>query len=143
MFLHAGPEHLISNMIGLFLLGRMVEATVGSLRMGLIYLIGGLASMAGVLALAVAGVTQPEVLVGASGAIFALIGAIALRRLSDFLATRHIADRHNLSLIVIVLLIQASIDLSLPQISFAAHGLGFVAGIALAWMFGTAHSNRR
>lgn len=143
MFLHAGPEHLISNMIGLFLLGRMVEATVGSLRMGLVYLIGGLVSMAGVLALTEAGLTQPDVLVGASGAIFALIGAIALRRLSDFLATRHIADRHNLSLIVIVLLIQAAIDLSLPQISFTAHGIGFIAGIALAWIFGTAHASRR
>ncbi|WP_448951442.1 rhomboid family intramembrane serine protease [Labrys neptuniae] len=143
MFLHAGPEHLISNMLGLFLLGRMLENAIGSLRFGVIYLAGGLISMGGVFALMQAGIVEPDLLVGASGAIFALIGAIALRRLADFLATRHIADRQSLSLIAIVLVIQATIDLSLPQISFSAHGIGFVAGIALAWLLGLARASRR
>lgn len=143
MFLHAGPEHLVGNMLGLFLIGRMLESFVGSLRLGVIYLGGGVLSMAGVVALTQAGLIESNPLVGASGAIFALVGAIVLRRLADFLATRHLADRFSLSMIAVVLAIQATIDLSLPQISFTAHVMGFIAGIVLAWMLGLARPRRR
>jgi rhomboid protease GluP len=134
MFLHAGPEHLISNMLALWILGRFVELSLGTWRTAVIYGLGGLISMAGVIGLTEAGITESEVLVGASGAIFALLGAIALRRLTDFLTTRHISDRRNLTLIGMVLVLQAAIDLALPQISFAAHGVGLVAGVVLGWL---------
>lgn len=134
MFLHAGPEHLISNMFALWILGRFVESAMGTWRTAVIYGVGGLVSMAGVIGLTQAGFVEPNLLVGASGAIFALLGAIALRRLADFLATRTITDRRNLSMIAMVLGLQAVIDLALPQISFAAHGIGLVAGVVLGWV---------
>ncbi|MDQ0391685.1 rhomboid family intramembrane serine protease [Labrys monachus] len=134
MFLHAGPEHLVSNMFALWVLGRFVEAAMGPLRTGLIYGVGGLASMAGVLWLTQMGLIEPNLLVGASGAIFALLGAIALRRLADFLASRAVADRRNLTLIIMVLAIQAVIDLAVPQISFTAHGIGLAVGLLLGWL---------
>ena len=131
MFLHAGPEHLISNMFALWVLGRFVEMLAGPVRTLLIYGIGGILSMAGVLWLDQLGISEPNVLVGASGAIFALFGAIAYRRIADYLTTRAIADRQNLTMILTVLGIQAVIDLSMPQISFSAHIAGLVAGVAL------------
>ncbi|GLS23415.1 hypothetical protein GCM10007874_64360 [Labrys miyagiensis] len=134
MFLHAGPEHLISNMFALWVLGRFVEIGMGTWRMAVIYGVGGLISMAGVVGLTAAGLTEPNLLVGASGAIFALLGAIALQRLTDFLATRTVADRRNLSMVGLVLVLQAGIDLALPQISFTAHLIGLLAGIALGWI---------
>jgi rhomboid protease GluP len=134
MFLHAGPEHLVSNMFALWVLGRFVEAAMGPVRTAIIYGAGGLASMAGVLWLTWMGLIEPNLLVGASGAIFALLGAIALRRLADFLTSRTLADRRNLSLILMVLAIQAVIDLAVPQISFTAHGIGLAAGMLLGWL---------
>lgn len=136
MFLHAGSEHLISNMFALWVLGRFVEIGMGTWRMAVVYAVGGLISMAGVVGLTEAGLSEPNVLVGASGAIFALLGAIALQRLTDFLATRTIADRRNLTMVGMVLVLQAAIDLALPQISFAAHLIGLLAGAALGWVLG-------
>jgi rhomboid protease GluP len=134
LFLHAGPEHLLSNMLALWVLGRFVESAMGSRRTALIYGLGGLISMAGVVGLMQEGFIEPDLLVGASGAIFALLGAMALARLNDFLASRHIADRRNLMLIALVLGIEAVIDLVLPQVSFSAHAIGFAAGVVLGWL---------
>ena len=36
--------------------------------------------------------------------------------------------------IVMVLGIQAVIDLAVPQISFTAHGIGLVVGLLLGWL---------
>lgn len=70
MFLHVGLLHLAVNLYGLWVLGRLVEQMVGSLRFFVIYvgsgLVGGLASH-----LIGAGVTS----VGASGAVFGLLAA--------------------------------------------------------------------
>ena len=131
MFLHAGFAHIFSNMLALWVLGGFVESSFGSWRMLVIYLLGGLASMAGVLFLMQGGIIEPNLLVGASGAIFALLGAIGYMRVSDYLRTRTIANRRHLMMIVAVLAIQFGIDLAVPQISFTAHGLGFVVGAVL------------
>lgn len=133
MFLHAGPEHLISNMVGLWVLGRIVEISLGTWRMAAIYGVGGLASMAAVVGLTAAGLAESNLLVGASGAIFALLGAIAVQRVTDYFTNRTIADRRNLSMLALVLVLQAGIDLAVPQISFSAHGFGLVAGAVLGW----------
>jgi rhomboid protease GluP len=81
-----------------------------------------------------AGWIEPNILVGASGAIFALLGAIALTRLSDYLQSRAVSDRRNLTMVGIILAIQIVIDLAVPQISFSAHGIGLVAGVVLGWL---------
>jgi membrane associated rhomboid family serine protease len=68
-FLHAGFLHLAFNMFALYVLGTMLEPAVGRLRFGLIY---GVALLAGSLG-AVLQTGAPTV--GASGAIFGLMGA--------------------------------------------------------------------
>lgn len=42
MFIHADFEHLIGNMVALFLFGKLVEQRLGSLRMAIIYLVPAL-----------------------------------------------------------------------------------------------------
>lgn len=75
MFLHFGVEHLCFNMLLLLFAGDMLEARVGSLRYLLIYLGGGLAG--NLLSLFVSVSTgNYAVSAGASGAIFAVIGAL-------------------------------------------------------------------
>jgi len=131
MFLHAGFAHIFGNMLALWALGSFVENSLGSWRILVIYLLGGLASMAGVLFLMQSGIIEPGLLVGASGAIFALLGAIGYMRVSDYQRRRTIVNRRGLMMVVVVLAIQFGIDLAVPQISFTAHGLGFVAGAVL------------
>ncbi len=69
MFLHIGPTHLISNLIGLFMLGPILEGHLGHWRFAAIYLVGGLFGSVASYAL------SPALSAGASGAVFALLGA--------------------------------------------------------------------
>ena len=69
MFLHIGPIHLISNLIGLFWLGPIIEGHFGHLRFAVIYLLGGLLGSIASYAF------SPAPSAGASGAVFALLGA--------------------------------------------------------------------
>ena len=72
-FLHASIVHLGSNMLALFFIGRALEPALGSLRLGLIYFVSLVAGSLGVMAL------EPDSLsIGASGAIFGLMGAFVV-----------------------------------------------------------------
>lgn len=73
MFLHGGFGHLLGNMVFLWLVGCLIEAGCGSVRYLLIYLFGGLFAV-GLFGLIYSESTVP--LVGASGAIAALMGAV-------------------------------------------------------------------
>jgi membrane associated rhomboid family serine protease len=71
-FMHAGLPHLFLNMYSLFILGQLLEPAVGRLRFALIYFVSLLAGSFGALLVE----TDPtRYTVGASGAIFGLMGA--------------------------------------------------------------------
>jgi len=69
-FLHYGPFHLLLNMVGLYWFGSLLERRIGSGRFVLLYLVSGLAGSAGALV-----VSPTSATVGASGAIFGILGA--------------------------------------------------------------------
>lgn len=75
VFLHFGVEHLCFNMLLLLFAGDMLEARMGHMRYLLIYLGGGLAG--NLLSLLVSVLKGSYAIsAGASGAIFAVIGAL-------------------------------------------------------------------
>lgn len=71
-FLHGDPWHLVSNMVFLSVFADDVEDRLGSLRFAAFYLAGGAVAS---LAHGVVDPTSPVPLVGASGAIAAVMGA--------------------------------------------------------------------
>jgi len=74
-FVHAGWLHLIFNLMTLLFCGRQVEEVLGGRLLLVLYIIGAYAAAAGQWALAPHS-TVP--MIGASGAISAIIGAYAL-----------------------------------------------------------------
>jgi membrane associated rhomboid family serine protease len=70
-FLHAGFLHLAFNAFALYVLGSLLEPAIGRLRFGTIYFVSLLAGSFGALLFEPRGLT-----VGASGAIFGLMGAL-------------------------------------------------------------------
>ena len=70
-FMHYGPFHLLMNMYSLYLLGGALEEALGRIRYVALYLVSGLAGSAGALL-----VSPNSLTLGASGAIFGVIGAI-------------------------------------------------------------------
>lgn len=75
MFLHFGISHLANNMLLLFVFGQRLEPVVGKLRFALIYIIGGVGGNVVSLFLEIIKENY-AVSAGASGAIFAAMGAI-------------------------------------------------------------------
>ena len=128
LFLHAGFLHLAFNLFALYVLGPPLERSIGTIRFLACYLISGLASSAGVVALTEIGLVQVSQLVGASGCIMGVVGAWA----GLLLRHRHAPfAKQRLANIGLIVAIQIAFDLSTPQVSMAAHMCGLVAGFFL------------
>jgi membrane associated rhomboid family serine protease len=133
LFLHGGVLHLAFNLFALYVLGPPLERSIGTIRFLACYLISGLASSAGVVALNELGLVRVAELIGASGCIMGVVGAWA-----GFLLRHHHAPfaKQRLANIGLIVVIQIAFDLSTPQVSMAAHLCGLVAGFFLGLILG-------
>ncbi len=78
MFLHGGWEHLLGNMLFLWIFGNNVEDALGRVRFLFLYLVGGLAATALQTFVTLAFASELDATIpniGASGAISAVLGA--------------------------------------------------------------------
>ena len=127
MFLHGSFVHLAVNMLALFFLGTFAEQVMGRGKFFALYLVSGIS---GGLALLYFGDLQ-TVAVGASGAIFGLVGGImGLAIQQGMFSWQNPIIRQLLILTVINLFIGASI----PQVSNTAHIGGLIGGAAFGWI---------
>jgi membrane associated rhomboid family serine protease len=134
LFLHGGFLHLGFNLFALYVLGPPLEQLIGTTRFATCYLLSGLASSAGVVALAVNGLVQVAQVIGASGCIMGIVGAWA----GYLLRNRHAPlAKQRLANIGLIVAIQVAFDLSTPQVSMAAHMCGLVAGFFLGLILAT------
>ena len=130
MFLHAGLIHLFFNCFGLFIFGRLVEGVYGHLRFTATYLLAGLSG--GVLSYLF---NRTAIAVGASGAIFGILGALAAYFVVHRTSMGEMG-RRNLTGLVAIAAVNLAIGILIPGIDNWAHmgGLagGFLMGLALA-----------
>ena len=129
-FLHYGPFHLFLNMLALYWFGSLLEQRIGSGRFLALYLVSGLAGSAGAL------LWSPLVpTVGASGAIFGILGAgLVLEQQRDY-----VFGGSALGIIVINFILTFSIS----SISKGGHVGGLLGGIVCALgltRFGRGHA---
>ena len=127
MFLHSGFIHLALNMLSLYFLGSFVEQAFGKGRFLALYLASGLAG--GIAYLYFGSFDEPAV--GASGAIFGLLGGV----LGYSLRSGTFSWQNPL---IRQLLILTALNLyfgfSVPNISNTAHIGGLVGGAAFGWL---------
>lgn len=127
MFLHFGVEHLVGNMLLLIFLGDTLERVVGSVRYLIIYLLGGLGG--NVLSCCIALYWKNyAVSAGASGALFAVIGAVV------YLVLRKRGDVEGISGKRLLLMAALSIaqGFTAAGIDGYAHIGGFLCGMLLS-----------
>jgi rhomboid protease GluP len=123
--------HLAFNLFALYVLGPPLERSIGTIRFLACYLISGVASSAGVVALTEIGLVEPAQLIGASGCIMGAVGAWA----GLLLRHRHAPfAKQRLANIGLIIAIQIAFDLSTPQVSMPAHMCGLVAGFFLGFL---------
>jgi len=140
-FLHSTSfiPHLLFNMYALFIFGPALERFLGRARFLALYLIGALGGSLGVVLLyqlAVAtngassewfgGFLQWSSALGASGAIFALMGALLVLRKAMGLP---------LTQILIVVVVNLAFGFIAPGIAWQDHILGFATGAAIAGVY--------
>ena len=126
IFLHAGPMHLFFNSYALFALGVEVERIYGSVRFLIIYLLAGLYGSMMSFAFGA------DLSVGASGAIFGLLGTmVAYFRLHQ--ETFGARGRQRLLSLLGVAGFNLILGFSVPGIDNLAHLGGLVSGAVLGW----------
>jgi membrane associated rhomboid family serine protease len=141
MFLHGGWMHLIGNMLYLWVFGNNIEDVMGHARFVLFYL------LCGILAALSHAMTDPSShipMVGASGAISAVLGAYLLLFprahvlvLIPGLGMTRVAAGIVLGMWFVTQLISGGMSMGTKGggVAFFAHIGGFVAGMALIGFF--------
>ncbi len=129
-FVHVQPWHILFNMFALHVLGPQVEGVFGRARFLTMYGVSALAASALVMAVA----APYQATLGASGAIFGLMGAFLV------LALRRRADLRG---ILVWLGLNAAITLLVPNVSWAGHLGGFLGGVAVTALMVWGPTRRR
>ena len=130
-----GITHIAFNMIALVSFGRPLERVIGAPRLVVIYVLGALGGSVGVLYASFFGLISVGTAVfGASGAVFAVLGAVAVvqRRLG--------IDVRSL---VVLIAINLALGFVVTGIAWQAHVGGLIVGAATGWLFVTNRGPRR
>jgi membrane associated rhomboid family serine protease len=127
MFLHADLLHIFFNMYALYLFGYLIENALGRARYIAIYFVSGF------VASAASYVFSPPtaVAVGASGAIFGLLGAWVAY---NFRRRNLAANRFQLQWAFMLIAINLFLGLTITSVDNFAHIGGLLAGIVAGWV---------
>ncbi|WP_341765554.1 rhomboid family intramembrane serine protease [Cellulomonas shaoxiangyii] len=135
-FLHAPNQllHIVFNMVALWMVGPYLEQALGRLRFTTLYLLSALGGSVAAVLLAPALGDWYQGMVGASGAVFGLFGAVlvVLRRLGG--------DARS---ILGVIVLNVVLGFVLPGIAWQAHLGGLVVGAVLGAAYAYAPRERR
>ena len=137
MFLHGGMEHLTNNMIVLLIIGDNVERASGKWKYLLIYFGSGI--IAGIASMSYNMVNNLNTIsIGASGAIFGVVGAMA------YIVTVNKGRLEDISTRQIILFVIFSLygGLTSQGVDNAAHIGGLLAGIILAAILYRKHKKK-
>ncbi|CAN1231176.1 RHOMBOID-like protein 1, partial [Linum grandiflorum] len=127
IWLHAGVFHLLANMLSLLFIGIRLEQEFGFIRIGMVYLLSGFGgSVMSALFL------KFGISVGASGALFGLLGAM----LSELITNWTIYANKFAALLTLVIIVVLNLAVGiLPHVDNFAHIGGFVSGFLLGFIF--------
>ncbi|KAH7565053.1 hypothetical protein ACOSQ2_021169 [Xanthoceras sorbifolium] len=129
LWLHAGVIHLLANMMSLLLTGIRLEQEFGFLRIGVLYVFSGFGGS--ILSCLHQDETKPTISVGASGALFGLLGSM----LSELITNWTIYINKCVALTCLLFIIALNLALGfLPRVDNSAHIGGFLAGFFLGFI---------
>ncbi|XAR68939.1 hypothetical protein NMG60_11000357 [Bertholletia excelsa] len=127
IWLHAGVLHLLANMLSLLVIGIRLEQEFGFVRIGLLYLISGFGG-----SLLSALFIQSSISVGASGALFGLLGGMLSELITNW--TMYVNKVAALLTLVVIIVINLAVGI-LPHVDNFAHIGGFLSGFLLGFLF--------
>lgn len=120
LFAHASLLHILFNMYSLYALGPSLEQALGHWRFAVLYFLSGIGGSVGVLLL------NSGPVLGASGAIFGLLGAY-------FVIERRMGG--NITQLLVVIALNLGIGFIVPGIAWQAHIGGLLVGALVAVIY--------
>ncbi|TYG67755.1 hypothetical protein ES288_D05G101100v1 [Gossypium darwinii] len=127
IWLHAGVFHILANMLSLLFIGIRLEQEFGFVRIGLLYLFAGFGG-----SLMSALFIQAGISVGASGALFGLLGSM----LSELITNWTIYANKLAALLTLIFIVVINLAVGLlPHVDNFAHIGGFISGFLLGFVF--------
>ncbi|KAL9685494.1 hypothetical protein QQ045_022944 [Rhodiola kirilowii] len=127
IWLHAGVFHILANMLSLLVIGIRLEQEFGFVLVGLLYMIAGLGG-----SLLSALFIQANISVGASGALFGLLGSM----LSELITNWSIYANKFAAFLTLIVIIAINLAVGiLPHVDNFAHIGGFLSGFLLGFVF--------
>ncbi len=133
-FLHFNLAHILMNGLALWYFGRYVERILGARRMLALYALMAPASMGAIVLVATLRDAQPHVIVGASGAVMALLGITMALLWVRWRAGKAPVARRDLGLLLVMLGFQTAFDVMTPEVSFIGHASGVAMGFLAGWV---------
>ena len=130
MFIHAGFWHFFGNMITFFFFGRALAMLIGHNKLLLVYFVGGIIGNALYLLLG----DSLSIAVGASGAVYAIAGALVVIVPTMRVAIWGIIPM-PLWVAILVFFVIWSIPGFIPGIAWEAHLGGLVVGLIAGYYF--------
>lgn len=123
IFLHdpAGFNHIFYNLFGLVIFGMVLESIIGTRRFAMLFFAAGITS-------GLAGMLFYDSIIGASGAIFGIMGALAVLRPKDMVWVMGIPVPMFIALIIWIAI--DAVGFFVPDgIAHASHLMGLGVGI--------------
>ena len=132
VFLHYGFLHVFLNLFALVVLTPFLERSIGPLVTTVVFLLSGVGSMLLIVLSCALDWISPRFVLGASGAIFGIVGATSAVLLRGWLTHKSLLARRQLLRIASIVLLQVVFDLCTPQSSLACHLGGCLLDFLLA-----------
>jgi membrane associated rhomboid family serine protease len=132
MFMHQGFMHIAMNMYVLVGWGAALERALGPRRFLLLYMLAGLGG--GCVSVASGLFFAPHSSVGASGALFGIIGAVLALRRRQMPDLRTFFANPAIRSLLIQIGLWTAIGSYWLHLDNAAHLGGFITGFAVAWI---------
>ena len=131
MFLHGSVDHFLSNtVIGIFVLSGTLERLIKPFKFAILYIVAGLGASLFIVYTSTETIIGRDVTVGASGAIFAVLGALLY--ISIF---RHdLIPKAERKSIYALIVIEMVFTISTPMISIPGHVGGLISGFVLSFL---------
>ena len=136
-FLHFGPVHLAFNCFVTTVLGRSIETQLGPARTAWIYFSGVIGGNLWFMWFT----EGPALVVGASGAVMALLGSQLTRVALEYRKRRTPQLLRPLFMLLLVMAVQIVFDINTEQVAGSVHLSGFAIGMFAGWLVMDARRN--
>lgn len=135
IFLHGGVDHIFFNLFAMLMFAPILESRIGTRNFAIIFFAGGIIGSVLYYLTILVGIAPPVPALGASGAIYAILGALAVIAPDMVVFVMFIPLKMRQAAVLWVVIEFLGTFNTMSGIASAAHLGGLILGLAYAQFF--------